>query len=190
MYTGKYAKLSADYHLKIYSNRPEPNSSLLPSFICNLEQTSLTWGYFEGSKEPALCFKLQESPLSSGSSNGCCRCIRIANGSATSNKELTLVLHNQQELATWIRAIQILFANSEHQPVQQGDGGSVGDECTICLSEFEHGEILAVLPCGHRFHDECVREWLACSVKCPLCKRPSVDTNGQALCTSAQFSKK
>ena len=179
----QWGRLTVDYRLAIFHNKPE-SPSALPALICNLDQTSLTWGFFqhEGAKEYALRFALQEPPLKT-SSTSCCFASQHSNS-------VTLILHSQQELATWIRAIQILFANSEHQPVQQGDGGSVGDECTICLSEFENKEIISVLPCGHRFHEDCVREWLTCSVKCPLCKKDSVDTGGQPLLTSAQFSKK
>jgi hypothetical protein len=183
----KWAKLTQDFQLAIYRNRPV-NSTVQSSYLCNLNGTSLTWGYFEGSKEPVLRFSLVEPHLSGSSGAGGCGC--LGGGRQNSTKDVTLVLHNAQELATWIRAIQILFANSEHQPVQQGDGGSVGDECTICLSEFDHEEVVGVLPCGHRFHIECITEWLTCSVKCPLCKKNSVDTSGEPLMTTAKFSKR
>ena len=185
----KWAKISQDFQLAIYQNRPI-NLSIKPTMICNLNGTSITWGYFEGSKEPVLRFTLIEPTVSMSSNGGlgCCGCLDGVGGSQ-STKDLTLILHSSQELAVWIRAIQILFANSEHQPVQQGDGGSVGDECTICLSDFEHDEVVGVLPCSHRFHQECIREWLTCSHKCPLCKKNSVDTNGHPLMTTGKFSK-
>jgi hypothetical protein len=183
--TWKYGRVTADYRLTIFKRKPTQNDPTFPVTTCNLDQTSVTWGYFEGSKEPVLRFTLQEPPLSTTGGSNCCACLFLP-----PKKEVTLILHNQQELATWIRSIQILFANSEHQPVQQGDGGSVGDECTICLSDFNHNEILSVLPCGHRYHDECVREWLQCSSKCPLCKKDSLDSSGQPLCTSAKFIKR
>jgi len=40
--------------------------------------------------------------------------------------------------------------------------------CVICISEFEVGDNLAKLPCGHTFHMECVNEWLRQHGKCPL----------------------
>lgn len=43
-------------------------------------------------------------------------------------------------------------------------------ECTICLCEFEEGEKLRALPCGHRFHQPCIDEWLVKNPLCPLCK--------------------
>jgi len=43
--------------------------------------------------------------------------------------------------------------------------------CAICISEFEDGEELRKLPCGHFFHKDCVDEWFNRSSVCPMCKR-------------------
>ena len=65
--------------------------------------------------------------------------------------------------------------------VMKARGGESGQSCTICLADYEDavlvGEtestpatLLRVLPCGHRFHCECVDRWLIeQSRKCPLC---------------------
>lgn len=45
--------------------------------------------------------------------------------------------------------------------------------CAVCLCPFEEGEPLRNLPCRHRFHTDCVDQWLlGRSVKCPLCNHP------------------
>mmetsp|Transcript_13342 Transcript_13342/g.17418 ORF Transcript_13342/g.17418 Transcript_13342/m.17418 type:complete len:747 (-) Transcript_13342:41-2281(-) len=46
-----------------------------------------------------------------------------------------------------------------------------GDECSICLVEFEAGHKCRLLPCSHKFHMECADTWLQRSVSCPLCKQ-------------------
>jgi len=52
-------------------------------------------------------------------------------------------------------------------PKEQVIGG--GDECAICLEDFCDGEELIRLPCLHRFHSSCCRNWLTRQSKCPLC---------------------
>jgi len=43
-------------------------------------------------------------------------------------------------------------------------------KCSICLSEFEHGEDVKFLPCTHRFHIACIDHWLKQHITCPICK--------------------
>ncbi|KAL1543591.1 RING-H2 finger protein ATL66-like [Salvia divinorum] len=46
-----------------------------------------------------------------------------------------------------------------------------GAECAICLSLFQEGERVKVLPlCRHGFHSDCVDEWLRTRSSCPLCR--------------------
>lgn len=55
------------------------------------------------------------------------------------------------------------------------NGGEDGEhngvkECSICLMELEQ-EVAYALPCGHVFHRVCVKNWLARSSLCPICKQ-------------------
>jgi E3 ubiquitin-protein ligase ATL6/9/15/31/42/55 len=44
-------------------------------------------------------------------------------------------------------------------------------ECAVCLSEFAGDEELQLLPpCSHAFHTDCIGEWLAGHVTCPVCR--------------------
>ncbi|KAL7593902.1 hypothetical protein Lser_V15G34339 [Lactuca serriola] len=42
--------------------------------------------------------------------------------------------------------------------------------CVICQVGFERKEIVGVLECKHRYHVECIKEWLFHKNVCPLCK--------------------
>lgn len=59
-----------------------------------------------------------------------------------------------------------------HQvPSEDEDCALEETECCICLSEFEDGEKLKVLPgCKHCFHCLCVDNWLINHSSCPLCR--------------------
>jgi hypothetical protein len=54
-------------------------------------------------------------------------------------------------------------------------------DCTVCLGEFQDGELVRLLPkCGHAFHVPCIDTWLRAHVNCPLCRsdvlEPAVTT--------------
>ena len=60
-----------------------------------------------------------------------------------------------------------------------GEGGSgggcpgaddgAGGCCVVCQCDYERGDRLTVLPCGHRYHETCAAEALAARKVCPLC---------------------
>jgi len=58
-------------------------------------------------------------------------------------------------------------------PQEGGKDQKVGldeePQCSICLSEYEIGEALVRLPCGHMYHEECIASWTSNHTKCPLC---------------------
>jgi E3 ubiquitin-protein ligase SIS3 len=45
---------------------------------------------------------------------------------------------------------------------------TVGGKCSVCLSEYEIGDVIKGLPCTHRFHVECIDKWLKESRFCPM----------------------
>ncbi|MFH1643942.1 MAG: RING finger domain-containing protein [bacterium] len=47
-----------------------------------------------------------------------------------------------------------------------------GDACTICFNEFQDGENVCRLNCGHIFcGGNCIHDWLKRNNSCPLCRR-------------------
>lgn len=54
-------------------------------------------------------------------------------------------------------------------------------KCLVCQHEYEQGETLTRLPCGHVFHSECVAQWLGANDQCPYCRKSIV---GEAATTT------
>merc|ERR1712127_934745 len=42
--------------------------------------------------------------------------------------------------------------------------------CAICRCEIREGNRVAVMPCPHVFHSDCLKQWLRWKNQCPLCQ--------------------
>lgn len=51
-------------------------------------------------------------------------------------------------------------------------------ECGICLSQFAYRQTTARFPCGHRFHEQCIRGW--------LCRLSTEEQTGNRRCPSCR----
>ncbi|XP_020206423.1 E3 ubiquitin-protein ligase RNF12 [Cajanus cajan] len=52
------------------------------------------------------------------------------------------------------------------------------EKCTICLEDFEDGEEIAKMDlCIHKFHVQCIKQWLMERNVCPICKRTALTVN-------------
>ncbi|KAL2921378.1 RING-H2 finger protein ATL1 [Bienertia sinuspersici] len=61
--------------------------------------------------------------------------------------------------------------NDASQTTAAAGESAASYECAVCLSEFEEGERLRVIPyCCHAFHIDCIDVWLQSNANCPLCR--------------------
>lgn len=70
--------------------------------------------------------------------------------------------------------------DSSRAPKDMEDAPTSEDarHCAICTEELAHGVRLRQLPCGHRFHPECVDPWLLERSRfCPLCRIDAITTS-------------
>lgn len=59
---------------------------------------------------------------------------------------------------------------------EESESGT-SNKCSVCLSDFELGETLKVLPCSHFFHSNCIDHWLLhSSIRCPVDNLPVDDS--------------
>lgn len=59
-------------------------------------------------------------------------------------------------------------------------GPEEAETCSICIDEFKGEQDLRRLPCNHRFHKNCIDEWLKISSLCPNCKADIIPDRAQA----------
>ena len=45
------------------------------------------------------------------------------------------------------------------------------ETCAICLDIYVVNDLIAVCPCKHGYHVDCLEQWLRVKNDCPLCKR-------------------
>lgn len=75
-------------------------------------------------------------------------------------------------------------AASETESVADGEGCNHADgdasqacvACTICHLDLEDGDRVGDLPCGHTFHIDCLKSWIARRNVCPLCLAENIAT--------------
>ncbi|CAD6230413.1 unnamed protein product [Miscanthus lutarioriparius] len=51
------------------------------------------------------------------------------------------------------------------------------DACIICQEEYQVRDCVGTLDCGHRYHAECVKQWLMVKNLCPICKTTALSAN-------------
>ena len=56
--------------------------------------------------------------------------------------------------------------------------------CSICISPMEENDVVKELLCRHCYHAECLDEWLAVSLLCPLCKQRAAPALASETATS------
>ncbi len=62
------------------------------------------------------------------------------------------------------------FASSPAVSKSNNQDNKDAKNCTICLEEYQQGEKLMALPCGHVFHPHCVSTVIKSGSRCPLCR--------------------
>merc|ERR1712046_66185 len=56
------------------------------------------------------------------------------------------------------------------------------DECTICLTNFKRGQLIAILSCGHTSHQCCLLVATLNGIdSCPLCRSPLVQVQEEEM---------
>ncbi|KAJ0805487.1 putative transcription factor C2H2 family [Helianthus annuus] len=77
-------------------------------------------------------------------------------------------------------AVIAAFTSFTYSTVKDIKIGQQVLECAVCLNEFLDHEALRLLPeCSHVFHRDCIDEWLASHITCPVCRASLVPKPSQ-----------
>lgn len=68
------------------------------------------------------------------------------------------------------RLPSILHDEETAKTMTSSEGREDHKQCYVCLTEYSNAERLRILPCFHRFHSECIDEWIKSNPTCPLCR--------------------
>ncbi|KAK4481517.1 hypothetical protein RD792_012418 [Penstemon davidsonii] len=60
--------------------------------------------------------------------------------------------------------------------VSRAEDQAETEPCSICREEYNGGEDLGTLECGHDFHKDCIKQWLMQKNLCPICKTTGLTT--------------
>lgn len=71
--------------------------------------------------------------------------------------------------AAGIERVTTAFLFSEEEAKRRRVQGEL--KCSVCLCEFEEGDEVRLLRCGHLYHRPCIDHWLAYDRRCPICRR-------------------
>jgi hypothetical protein len=53
---------------------------------------------------------------------------------------------------------------------EEGEDLSSSALCTICLGEYQCGDRICQVTCGHAFHNSCCEPWMDSRATCPVCR--------------------
>lgn len=53
--------------------------------------------------------------------------------------------------------------------------------CSICFENYDTKSNLCALPCKHKFHSKCIKEWLNVDRTCPICRRDAINGTCQLI---------
>ena len=76
-----------------------------------------------------------------------------------------------------VKKIELLNKGLSSERIQkflqfEADESHVGDQCQVCLQEFEVERLMKQLDCGgrHSFCSGCIDQWFANHKTCPICR--------------------
>ena len=95
-------------------------------------------------------------------------------GSSSDGGVISSRVHDDESAAADGRHHQGNADGAAHtRPPESSGTSSAADEvpqCSVCIGDFEEGEMLRRLPCLHVYHQSCIDQWMTQHNTCPNCR--------------------
>eukprot|EP01059_Diplonema_ambulator_P032984 TRINITY_DN6711_c0_g1_i1.p1 TRINITY_DN6711_c0_g1~~TRINITY_DN6711_c0_g1_i1.p1 ORF type:complete len:329 (+),score=34.01 TRINITY_DN6711_c0_g1_i1:118-1104(+) len=134
---------------------------------------------------PHICYERQtnNTPRDTG---GIPEGLFRSDGEVTDDYEILLEL-DKHKVQVGVSDMQLEL---EMQKVPAGDPILHGEMCTICHDKYNETpkEPVSRLPCTHLYHTHCIKTWLSCNTRCPVCNWDSWTGGKTIVCTTPSES--
>lgn len=70
----------------------------------------------------------------------------------------------------YIVALPVVQYTEQHRH-DDDESGDTASKCLVCQCDYDVGDTLLRLPCGHLFHQECIDPWLQSKDFCAYCRQ-------------------
>jgi hypothetical protein len=66
--------------------------------------------------------------------------------------------------------VRVVLTESQYANYVRQSNNKTLENCLICMNS-EQDELISILPCGHEFHEVCIKKWLQeYAITCPTCR--------------------
>ncbi|KAI4375978.1 hypothetical protein MLD38_013785 [Melastoma candidum] len=93
-----------------------------------------------------------------------------------SYEELLALEERIGDVSTGLSEETILKCMQQKKKLGPDIADTMQEPCCICQEEYTDGDDLGILDCGHEFHADCIKQWLAQKNLCPICKTTGLVT--------------
>jgi len=98
----------------------------------------------------------------------CHPCINTPTNNTNTNQQLLLTTPPPPTTTTTATAYNDPYIDSDD------DNDDDAETCTICILSIKDGDHIGALQCDHKFHVDCLKEWIKRRNVCPLCQSPNI----------------
>lgn len=56
------------------------------------------------------------------------------------------------------------------------------DAYVFVQTNYDDGEEIGGVDCGHEYHSECIKKWLVTKNSCPVCKSTALNYRARGIC--------